>query len=90
MKIAFIGPKQYSKSLEMIGFESFEANSEKEAIETIEGLKNKDYGVVFASNDILKKEIEGVVVLPGLVKILDMCFIEKIIKKSICKEIKII
>ena len=88
MKVAFIGPKQYSGSLKVIGFDSFEADSAEEVSKLIENLKNRDYGVIFTSSDIFKKDVEGVVVLPGLKKI-ESNFLKNIIKKAIGKEIKI-
>ncbi len=89
MKIAFIGPKQYSESMRLIGAETFEVNSEREALDLIKNLQNDDYKIIFASNDILEKDIEGVVVLPGIKKKEESVFLDRITNKVLGKNIKI-
>ncbi len=88
-KIAFVAPQQYAKSLSLLGFKTFEADSEQKAEQTIEDLKTKDFRLIFVSGDIFSKEIPGVVVLPGMTKKPETDFLQQIIKKAIGKEIKL-
>jgi len=89
MKIAFIGPKEYSGSLKLIGFEVFEVDNPEKVLDLVNELKEKKYRAIFASNDVLKEDIEGVVALPGLVKGGDSKFLKKIVKEALGKDIKI-
>jgi len=89
MKVAFIGPEQYCQSFKLIGFKTFQANSQKQALEVINNLKTKEFGAVFASRDVLEKQIEGVVILPGLNKKEETDSLKEIIKKAIGKEVKL-
>lgn len=89
MKIAFVGPREYHRSLELLGFESFAVKSKKEALDLIKKLKSQEFGLVFASQDVLDEECPGVVILPGLVKKQKVDYLKNIIKKAIGKEIKL-
>lgn len=89
MKIAFVGPREYHRSFQLLGFEGFAAQSKKGALDLIRKLKTQNFGLIFTSQDVLDEESPGVIILPGLVKKQKVDYLKNIIKKAIGKEIKL-
>ncbi len=90
-KIAFIAPREYSKSMSFAGFECFSAADKEEAIELIKKLTDKEYAFIFVSQDVAPDDIGlgNVVVLPGMVKKSDAGYLKKEIIKAIGGEINL-
>ena len=90
-KIAFIAPREYSKSMRFAGFECFSAGDKEEAVELIEKLAEKEYAFIFVSQDIAPDDVGlgNVVVLPGMVKKSDSEYLKKEIIKAIGGEINL-
>lgn len=86
-KTIFIGPKEYFKAFRLLGFECISADSEQEAIKKInKRKKEEETGLIFASRDVLNKQIEGVTLIPGLVEKSKSDYLENKIKKAIGNE----
>ncbi|MDD2913205.1 MAG: hypothetical protein PHH17_01010 [Candidatus Pacebacteria bacterium] len=83
MKIAFIGPKEYSEAFSFLGFYCFSADNEKEFFQIFEEIKKEKFEVVFVSQDILSEEISGIVLLPGIVKKQDEEYLKKEITRAV-------
>ncbi len=65
-KIAFIGPKNYYKMFSFLGFSCFESENEEETLKKIKELKNKEFDLIFTTEDLISSGDLGVVVLPGI------------------------
>ncbi len=65
-KIAFIGPKNYYRAFKLLGFDCFESEKGEEAEKLIKNLKEKEFDLIFTTEDLVSSGGLGVVVLPGL------------------------
>ncbi len=90
-RIAFVGPKEYANVMRFAGFESFKALTKKEASDLIEELKEKDYALIFVSQDVAPEKLglDRVVSLPGAVETSDKDYLKQEIIKAIGGEINI-
>jgi len=89
-KIAFIGPKEYSKAFSFLGFYCFCAKDEKEANESIEKAKKEGFVLIFVSQDVLKKETPDIILLPGIVSKKDENYLKEEIKRAVGAKIPIL
>lgn len=89
MKAAFLGPKGYNQIFSFLGFDCFAISNNKQAMEKIKELKENGFDLIFASKDVLEKEIEDVIILSGITKKAEDSYIEKEIQKAIGSKISL-
>lgn len=82
-KIAFIGPKEYFEIFSFLGFYCFPVNKKEDFFEVLDSVKKENFGLIFASQDIVEKETPDIVVLPGIVKKNDKDYLREEIKRAV-------